>query len=155
MKEELDVILKRIRSRKAAGLDEIPPEVWKTRKLDEILLWLCITVYKQNAIEKWTKGCILPFPKKSDLKITKNYEGITITIMADKVYTSLFLGSFLSEVEKILWKNQNGFWWNRSPTSQILTIHRIPEKVRVKNLEAILLFVDLSWSRNSIHRKKM
>ena len=30
-KEELDSVLRRIKNRKAAGLDEIPPEVWKTR----------------------------------------------------------------------------------------------------------------------------
>ena len=29
--EELDWILRKIKNRKAAGLDEIPPEVWKTR----------------------------------------------------------------------------------------------------------------------------
>ena len=31
-------VLKRIKNRKAAGLDEIPPEVWKTRQFDDILL---------------------------------------------------------------------------------------------------------------------
>ena len=30
-KEELDSVLRKIKNRKAAGLDEIPPEVWKTR----------------------------------------------------------------------------------------------------------------------------
>ena len=29
--EELDSVLRKIKNRKAAGLDEIPPEVWKTR----------------------------------------------------------------------------------------------------------------------------
>ena len=36
--EELDSVLRKIKNRKAAGLDEIPPEVWKTRKFDDILL---------------------------------------------------------------------------------------------------------------------
>ena len=30
-KEELDSVLRKIKDRKATGLDEIPPEVWKTR----------------------------------------------------------------------------------------------------------------------------
>ena len=63
-KEELDSVLRRIKNRKAAGLDEIPPEVWKTRQFDDILLRQCNAVYSQNRIERWTKGCILPFPKK-------------------------------------------------------------------------------------------
>ena len=36
--EELDSVLTKIKNRKAAGLDEIPPEVWKTRQFDDILL---------------------------------------------------------------------------------------------------------------------
>ena len=66
-KEELDSVLKKIKNRKAAGLDEIPPEVWKTRQLNDILLQQCNAVYSQNRIERWMKGCILPFPKKATL----------------------------------------------------------------------------------------
>ena len=36
--EELDSVLRKIKNRKAAGLDKIPPEVWKTRQFDDILL---------------------------------------------------------------------------------------------------------------------
>ena len=46
-KEELDSVLRRIKNRKAAGLDEIPPEVWKTRQFDDILLRQCNAVYSQ------------------------------------------------------------------------------------------------------------
>ena len=76
-KKELDSVLRKIKNRKAAGLDEIPPEVWKTRQFDDILLRHCNAVYNQNPIDRWTKGCILPFPKKGDLGLAKNYRGIT------------------------------------------------------------------------------
>ena len=33
MVEELDVVLKKIRNKKAAGLNKIPSEIWKTRNL--------------------------------------------------------------------------------------------------------------------------
>ena len=52
-------------------------------------------------------------------------------------------------------KNQNGFQRNRSTISQILTIRRILEGVRVKNLEATLLFGDFSMAFDSILRGKM
>ena len=71
--EELDSVLRKIKNRKAAGLDEIPPEVWKTRQFDDILLRHCNAVYNQNPIDRWMKGCILPFPKKGDLGLAKNY----------------------------------------------------------------------------------
>ena len=43
--EQLDSALRKIKNRKAAGLDEIPPEVWKTRQFDDILLRHCNAVY--------------------------------------------------------------------------------------------------------------
>ena len=77
--EELDSVLRKIKNRKAAGLDEIPQEVWKTREFDDILHQHCNAIYHQDTIDRWTKGCILPFPKKGDLGIAKNYQGITLT----------------------------------------------------------------------------
>ncbi len=35
---ELDMVLRIFKNRKAAGLDEIPPEVWKNREFNDILL---------------------------------------------------------------------------------------------------------------------
>ena len=87
--EELDSVLRKIKNRKAAGLDEIPPEVWKTRQFDDILLGHCNAVYNQNPIDRWMKGCILPFPKKGDLGLAKNYRGITLTSIAAKIYNAL------------------------------------------------------------------
>ena len=145
----------RIKNRKAAGLDEIPPEVWKTRQFDDILLRQCNAVYSQNRIERWTKGCILPFPKKGDLGLAKNYRGMTLTSIAAKIYNALLRNRIEPKIDNILRKNQNGFRRNRSTTSQILTIRRILEGVRAKNLQATLLFVDFTKAFDSIHRGKM
>ena len=96
------------------------------------------------------KGCILPFPKKGDLGLAKNYRGITLTSIAAKIYNALLRNHIEPKIDNILRKNQNGFRRNRSTTSQILTIRRILEGVRAKNIEATLLFGDYS-----IHRGKM
>ena len=50
--EELNSVLRKIKNRKAAGLDEIPPEVWKTRQFDDILFRHCNAVYNQNPIDR-------------------------------------------------------------------------------------------------------
>ena len=63
-KEDLDLIQRKIKNRKTEGLHKIPPEVWKTRKFDDILLRYCNAVYNQNIIDRWKKGCILSFPKR-------------------------------------------------------------------------------------------
>ena len=106
-----------------------------------MLLRHCSAVYNQNTIDRWTKGCILPFPKKGNLGIAKNCWGITLTSIAAKVYNSLLCNRIEPKIEQILRKKQNGFRKNRSTTSQILTICRILG-VWEKNLEATILFVD-------------
>ena len=153
--EELDSVLRKIKNRKAAGLDEIPPEVWKTRQFDDILLRHCNAVNNQNPIDRWMKGCILPFPKKGDLGLAKNYRGITLTSIAAKIYNALLRNRIEPKIDNILRKNQNGFWRNRSTTAQISTTRRILESVRAKNLQATLIFVDFTKAFDSIHRGKM
>ena len=101
------------------------------------------------------KICILPFPKKSDLSLAKNYQGITLTYIEAKIYNALLRNRIEPKIDKILRKNQNGFQRNRSTTSQILTICRILEGVWAKNLQATLLFVDFTKAFDSIHRGKM
>ena len=49
-KEELDTVLRRIKNRKAAGLDEIPPEVWKTRA--PYLFIICLDYVLRTSIDK-------------------------------------------------------------------------------------------------------
>ena len=153
--EELDVVLTKIKIRKVAGLDEISPEVWKTRKFNDILLRYCNAIYDQNTIERWTKGGIFPLLKKNDIRIAKNYHDIILTSIAAKIYNVLLLNLIEPEIVKILRKNQNRFWRNRSSASQILTIRLIIEGVCAKNLEVTFLFVDFFKVFDSIHRGKM
>ena len=101
------------------------------------------------------KGCILPFPKKGDLGLTKNYRGITLTSIAAKIYNSLLRNCIEPKIDNILRKNQNGFLRNRSMTSQILTIRQILEGVCAKNLEATILSVDFTKAFDSIHSGKI
>ena len=74
---------------KSAGIDEIPPEVWKSGYFNDQLLEFCNDVFSQKPIDYWTKGCILPFPKKGELSVTDNYRGITLTCIAAKIYNTM------------------------------------------------------------------
>ena len=112
------------------------------KKFDDLLLRYFIAVYNQKTIKRWTKGCILSFLKKRDLRIAKNYWSITLTCIAAKIYNALLLNRIESEIDKILRKNQNGFWRNQ-PTSHILKICQILG-VCTKNIEVTFLFVDFS-----------
>ena len=71
------------------------------------------------------------------------------------MYNVLLRNSIEPKIDNILRKNQNGFRRNRSTTSQILTICRILEHVRSKNLQATILFVDFIKAFGTIHNDKM
>ena len=92
-----------------------------------------------------------PFPKKGDLGLAKNYRNITLTSIAVKIYNPLLSNRIEPKIDNILRKNQNGSRRNISTTSQILTICRILESVRAKNLQATIF----TKAFNSIHRGKM
>ena len=100
----------------------------------------CYAVYNQTN-RQLDKRCILPFLKKVDLGIAKNYWGITLTSSVAKIYYALPCNHLESKIEKILWKNQNRFRRNRSMTSLILTIRWILEGVCAKK----------TWGNNIIH----
>ena len=147
--------MKRLQNKKAAGLDGILPEVWKTGKFNDLLLYYCNEVYKGNVIQSWTEGCILPFPKKGDIGKTSNYRGITLTSIAAKIYNALLLNRIQPEMEKFLRSNQNGFIKGRSTIGQILTMRRIIERVKARQIPATLLFVHFSKLSDSFHRGKL
>ena len=146
--EELDSVIRKIKNRKAAGLDEIPPEVWKTRQFDDTATQYTIKIL---LIDGW-RDAYSPSLKKGALGLAQNYRGITLTSIAAKIYNALLRNRIEPKIENILRKNQNGFRRNRSTTSQMLTIRRILEGVRAKNQ---LLFVDFTKAFDSIHRGKM
>ena len=50
------------------------------------------------------KGCILPFPKKGDLGLAKNYRGITLTSIAAKIYNALLRNRIEPKIDNILRK---------------------------------------------------
>ena len=97
----------------------------------------------------------MPSFPEGDLGLAKNYRGIRLTSIAAKIYNALLRNFTEPKIDNILRKNQNGSRRQRSTTSQILTIRRILEGVRAKNLQATLLFVDFTKAFDSIHREKM
>ena len=120
--EELDWVLRKIKNRRAAGLTRFPQKYGR-------LLRHCNTVYNQNPIDRWIKGCILHFPKKNDLGLAKNYRGITLTSIAAKIYNALLRNCIEPKIDNILRKNQNGF---RETVAAITILYR-NTKVKVRS----------------------
>ena len=113
---------------------------WRTMRFGQVV-WVLVKV-----IFRWLFLFSAIEVSLSLRRATKNYWDITLTFIAAKIEL---------KIENILRKNQNGFRGNRSTTSRILTIRRILEGVRAKNLAATILFVDFTKAFDFIHRGKM
>ena len=135
--DELEQCLKKVSTNKAAGLDEIPGEVWKIGSLKEDLLDVCNKTLNGDKPHSWSQIGIKPIPKKGNLTLAQNYRGIALSPVAAKIYNRMLLLRIRPHLDPLLRKNQNGFREGRSTVAQILTLRRIIEGINAKMLPAI------------------
>ena len=146
---------------KAAGPDNIPPEVFKNCdfddcNFDEICLQFCNSALMENdKPDLWSFMNIIPVPKSGDLGNTNNYRGISLICIVAKMYNRMILNRIRSVIDLKLRINQNGFRPGRSTVAQILTLRRILEGVKANHLPAVITFIDFKKAFDSIHRAKM
>ena len=136
---------------KAAGPDEIPPEVYKSCDFDEICLDFCNRALLDNdKPDLWSYMNIIPVPKSGDLSNTNNYRGISLICIIAKLYNRLILNRIRCVIDPKLRYNQNGFRPKRTTVAQVLALRRIIEGVKANNLPAVLTFIDFSKAFDSI-----
>ena len=66
---ELLKAIQSLKNNKAAGLDGIPAEVWKTFCLNKELLQICNKTFHGDFSKIWLRGAIKPLPKKRNLGV--------------------------------------------------------------------------------------
>ena len=129
--------------------------MWNTEALIDPLLEVCNKTLHKDKAEIWGKSGLVPLPKKGDLGYAKQYSGISLTVIAAKIYNKMLLLRIRPHIEPLLRINQNVFRPGRSTLSQILALRRLVEGVRNQNLKAVITFVDFSKAFDSIHRGKL
>ena len=127
--KELQIVIENLKNNKANGIDNIPAEVCKAGICNKQLLYICNRVYNQQPVDIWRQSCIIPLPEKGDLCLATNHRGISLTLIAAKIYNKLLLHRIRPVLENILCDIQNGFREKRSTTAQIFTLRRIIEGV--------------------------
>ena len=81
--------VKKLKSGKAGGCDNVPPEAIKAGggTSEEVLLDFCNRIWSEEKTpEEWKKGLLIKPPKKGDLSYCKNWRGIMLVNMASKVF---------------------------------------------------------------------
>jgi len=111
-KIEIQLALSQLQNGKAAGLDNIYPEVLKVDPeiTAEMLYPLLEKIWKEKKIsEDWEEGLIIKIPKKEDLSYCNNWRGVILLSIPNKILTRIILKSIQNTVEQHLQKVQAGF----------------------------------------------
>ena len=154
--EEFRKVKSSLQLGKAAGPDDIPPEVFKSCNFDEICLKFCnATLMENDKPDLWSLMNVIPVPKSGDLSNTNNYRGISLMCILAKIFNKMILNRIRTVINPRLRMNQNGFRPDRTTVAQILTLRRVIEEVKANNLPAIVSFIDFKKAFYSIHRAKM
>ena len=145
--------IKGIKFGKAAGEDEIRPEMLKALT-GEGIHWLtrvCQVAWKLGKTSRdWQTGVIIPIFKKGDRKQCTNYRGISLLSLAGKVYAKC-----REIVESKLKDGLCGFLPGRSTTDQIFTLKQIFEKSWEYGKDLFACFADLEKAYGRVPRDKL
>ncbi|KAK3515812.1 hypothetical protein QTP70_034025, partial [Hemibagrus guttatus] len=156
-KDEVRKALKRMKSGKAVGPDDIPVEVWKClgEAAVEFLTSLFNRVLESERMpEEWRRSVLVPiFKNKGDVQSCSNYSGITLMSHTMKLWERVVEARLRKVVE--ICEQQYGFMPRKSTTDAIFALRILMEKYRDGQRELHCVFVDLEKAYDRVPREEL
>ncbi|KAK3541520.1 hypothetical protein QTP86_028650 [Hemibagrus guttatus] len=149
--------LKRMKSGKAVGPDDIPVEVWKClgEAAVEFLASLFNRVLESERMpEEWRRSVLVPiFKNKGDVQSCSNYRGIKLMSHTMKLWERVVEARLRKVVE--ICEQQYGFMPRKSTTDAIFALRILMEKYRDGQRELHCVFVDLEKAYDRVPREEL
>ncbi|KAK3568596.1 hypothetical protein QTP86_010286 [Hemibagrus guttatus] len=156
-KDEVRKALKRMKSGKAVGPDDIPVEVWKClgEAAVEFLTSLFNRVLESEKMpEDWRRNMlVLIFKNKGDVQSCSNYRGIKLMSHTMKLWERVVEARLRKVVE--ICEQQYGFMPRKSTTDAIFALRILMEKYRDGQRELHCVFVDLEKAYDRVPREEL
>ncbi|KAK3557295.1 hypothetical protein QTP70_026684, partial [Hemibagrus guttatus] len=156
-KDEVRKALKRMKSGKAVGPDDIPVEVWKCQgeAAVEFLTSLFNRVLESERMpEEWRRSVLVPiFKNKGDVQSCSNYRGIKLMSHTMKLWERVVEARLRKVVE--ICEQQYGFMPRKSTTDAIFALRILMEKYRDGQRELHCLFLDLEKAYDRVPREEL
>lgn len=160
-REEVRRMIKKLKKKKAAGIDGIPNEAWMYggEKLEKTVWEMCNRAWKGEEIPaSWREGVIVPIRKKGKGSKVEDYRGITLMSTAYKIYAMILAEKLEREVEGkgMIPRNQTGFRKKVGTVDNIYVLnYLIGREVRKEKGKMIGVFVDFRAAFDSVDRKEL
>ncbi|KAK3516211.1 hypothetical protein QTP70_006361 [Hemibagrus guttatus] len=155
-KDEVRKALKRMKSGKAVGPDDIPVEVWKClgEAAVEFLASLFNKVLESERMpEEWRSVLVPIFKNKGDVQSCSNYRGIKLMSHTMKLWERVVEARLRKVVE--ICEQQYGFMPRKSTTDAIFALRILIEKYRDGQRELLCVFVDLEKAYDRVPREEL
>ena len=149
--QELNMILHRLKNRKAPGSDGIPSEFWKWASpyfLEVLLQHLNDCLLSASAPDTWNEALVAMLPKESsDPSHPASNRPIALTQTSYKIYAALLQRRLQQGLESRIRPHQYGFRPHKSTSQPCHIIRRILELYERQGETLHLLFLD--WAKAS------
>ncbi|KAK3517039.1 hypothetical protein QTP70_033133 [Hemibagrus guttatus] len=156
-KDEVRKALKRMKSGKAVGPDDIPVEVWKClgEAAVEFLTSLFNRVLESERMpEEWRRSVLVPiFKNKGDVQSCSNYRGIKLMSHTMKLWERVVEARLRKVVE--VCEQQYDFMPRKSTTDAIFALRILMEKYRDGQRELHCVCVDLEKAYDRVPREEL
>ena len=152
---EVREAIKALKPGKAAGIDEIRPEMLKALGVrgTSWLTRVCRVAWRSGqAPADWQTGVVVPIFKKGDQRECSNYRGITLLSLPGKAYARVLERRCRKIAEPQIQERQCGFRAGRGTTDQLFTLHQVFEKSWEVAKPVYTAFVDLEKAYDRVPR---
>ena len=95
---------------------------------------------------------MIPLHKSNSRQDCNNSRGISLLVIAGKIFTKIILNRISEVIESLLRENQCGFRTKRGCCDQIFTLRQIIEKSLEFNNNLYICFVDFKQAYDSVWR---
>ena len=146
-----------LKAGKAAGIDGIPPEIWKLggSALHTKLHELFVSCWEEGTLTQDLRDSVITLYKnKGEKSDCSNYRGITLLSIAGKILARVLLNRLVPAIaEEHIPESQCGFRANRGTTDMVFVLRQLQEKCREQIKGLYVTFVNLTKAFDTVSRK--
>ncbi|VDO59757.1 unnamed protein product [Schistosoma curassoni] len=149
--------IRQVKSGKAAGPNNIPPEALKSNigVTTNMLHLLFKKIWEEERVTMdWKKGHLIKIPKK-DLSKCENYRGNTLLSVPGKVFNRVLLNRMKEAVDAQHRNKKAGYHKDRSCTDQIATLRIIVEQSVEWNSSPYINLIDFEKTFDNVDRRTL